>query len=186
MRGYRENYFLEPPRLLSRRQDEYVSGIRRMPRDYARFAPYKARTMRWAPPKRSSILSYKDVEEIENRPRSVHLPDLPTDVTVAEITEWCDRAVNSLRKSAEESVGPAPAAKKSAVEHVTLLTGSRRRWMANVTLLDQEHRNTLKEGAKTVELRAGLPTLEVGMLSKNRHITRTNSFTGSELYPERL
>lgn len=136
MKEYRENYLLEPRGPLSRRQDGYVSGICRMPRDYARFAPYRARTARWAPPKRSSILSHGDVEEIENMPRSVHLPNLPTDVTVAEMTEWCDRAVNSLRKSAEESVDPAPAAAKCTVEHVTLLTGSHRRWMANITLLD--------------------------------------------------
>jgi hypothetical protein len=186
MRGYRENYLLEPRGPPHRRQDEYVSSIRRIPRDYARFAPYKARTTRWAPPKRSTILSYEDVAEIENMPRSVHLPNLPTDVTVAEITEWCDRAINSLRKSTEASLDPAPAATKCAVEHVTLLTGSHRRWMANITLLDPEHRNILKEGAKTVELREGLPTLEVRLLPYSRDSTKTNSFIGSELYPGRL
>jgi len=185
MRRYRENYLLGPRGPPSHRRDEYVSGIRRLPYEYARFAPYKGRA-RWSPPKRSNIMSYDDGKEIESMSRSVHLPELPTNVTVAEITEWCDRAVNSLRKSTEESADPALAVTKSVVEHVTLLTGSRRRWMANITLLDQEQRNILKEGAKTVELRSGLTTLEVRLLYSAGDFTETNSFTGSGLYPKHL
>lgn len=185
MGRYRETYLLGPRGPPSHRQHEYLGGIRYAPHNYARLAPYKVRA-RWAPPKQSSILRYGDVEDIENMPRSVHLPNLPTDVTVNEIREWCDRAVSSLRKPTEETVDPIPEVTKSVAEHVTLLTGSRRRWMANITLLDQEHRDLLKEGAKTVQLRPDLPTFEVSLPYHNLDRLVTNNYTGSELYAEHL
>jgi hypothetical protein len=94
-------------------------------------------------------------------PRSVHLRNLPTDVTEAELRDWCNRAIDSCRVKPEESLDHHPAAVESAVVHLTLMKGSRSRLMANITLSDHESRQLLKEGAKSVKLRDNVPTLEV-------------------------
>ena len=142
------------------RQYEYAPGMRRVSHDYPRYTPYKPRA-RWGPLKRPSFLCKEDLREIEDMPRSVHLRNLPTDVTEAELKDWCNRAIDSRRQSSLSSSDEPATAVKNAVVHLTLMKGSRQRSIANVTLLDHESRQLLKEGAKSVKLRDDISLLEV-------------------------
>lgn len=160
MRRYSRDRFIDLRQRPLHRHYEYTPGIRRMSHDYVRLGSYRP-SPRWGPPKRSDRLSRGDLQQIKDMPRSVHLRELPTDVTETELKSWCNRVIDSRREEIEGSVDQLEVPAKSVVECVSLLKGSHRRWMANITLRDHQTRELLKEGAKSVKLRDEVPPLDV-------------------------